>query len=729
MGKQAEPLAHSANASGVPQTLRDHLLTVAKLASQFAQYLGESAPNMAYVLGLFHDLGKATKDFQRYLELASQGKPGKTVPHSVWGALILCKYLQECGFPLASLPVLGHHAGLKEPGTAALSLKSDEEKEPEKLQEAASFFNRMLAQTHSSIPEIQPPQRGPAAANRANELYLRLLLSALVDADRLDTEAHFDSNIAGLRKGFPNLNELWGKFENDQNQLIATAADTIVNKVRKEVYDSSLAAASLPPGFFRLTVPTGGGKTRSGLAFALKHSLNNDLRRIVVAIPYTSIIEQTADEYKEIFGSDAVLEHHSALQPPENESEKPNLLKLRLATENWDHPLIVTTTVQLLEGLFSNHPGRVRKLHNLARSVILIDEVQTLPLELLRPTLDVLRQLVERYGASVVFSTATQPAFELSERVPEFTGVQITEIVPDYPRHFDVLRRVTYGYRKHPEPWSQIAAELAGKPQVMTVLNTRKDAIALLDALGDDPAALHLSTLLCGAHRRQVLSEVRQRLRSGREVRLVSTQVVEAGVDLDFPEVWRAIGPLDRIVQAAGRCNREGRLDHQGRVVIFNPVEGGSPRGTYRSGLGEAEALLANPEYGPESLHRPDIFRVYFRKLFDMSNLDAYGIQDFRDQFNYPEVSSEYRLIKGDTVPVVVPYEDSMDKLHAFLVVPSRLAWQQLQPYLVNLFRYDVTKYHNCLEQVSDNLYKWICKYDEVRGISEDLADPADLVV
>lgn len=722
-------MAHSANATGVPQTLHNHLLAVAELASRLARPLGELAASLAYVLGLFHDLGKATKGFQHYLELASRGKPSKVVPHSVWGALILCRYLQECSFPLASLPVLGHHAGLKEPGTAALLFKDAVEKEPEKLQEVASFFAQLLTQTHAPVPEIQPPRQGSASTNRSHELYLRLLLSALVDADRLDTEAHFDPNIANLRKGFPNLDELWSKFENDQTQLIAAAANTPVNKVRKEVYDSSLEAANLPPGFFRLTVPTGGGKTRSGLAFALKHALNNDLRRIVVAIPYTSIIEQTADEYKKIFGSKAVLEHHSALQLPENESEKPDFLKLRLAAENWDHPLVVTTTVQLFESLFSNHPGRVRKLHNLARSVILIDEVQTLPLELLRPTLDVLRQLVERYGASVVFSTATQPAFELSERVPEFAGVQITEIVPDYPRHFDALRRVTYEYRKRPEPWSQIAAELAGKPQVMVVLNTRKDAIALLDALGDDPAALHLSTLLCGAHRRKVLSEVQERLLSGREVRLVSTQVVEAGVDLDFPEVWRAVGPLDRIVQAAGRCNREGRLDHPGRVVVFNPVEGGSPRGTYRSGLGEAEALLASPEYGPESLYHPAVFRAYFGRLFKVANLDAYKIQDLREKFNYPEVSAEYRLIKSDTVPVVVPYEDSMDKLHAFLVTPSRLAWQQLQPYLVNLFKHDVTKYHTCLEQIGNNFYKWICKYDEVRGITEDLADPADLVV
>ena len=729
MDKQGEPLAHSANATGVPQTLRDHLLAVAKLASQFAQYLGESAPNLAYVLGLFHDLGKATKDFQRYLELASRGRPAKTAPHSVWGALILCEYLQECGFPLASLPVLGHHAGLKEPGAAALLFKDAAEKEPEKLQEVATFFAQLLARIHAPVPEIQPLRQGSASANRSHELYLRLLLSALIDADRLDTEAHFNPDVARLRKGFPGLDELWSKFENDQNQLVAAAADTPVNKVRKEVYESSLAAANLPPGFFRLTVPTGGGKTRSGLAFALKHALSNDLRRIIVAIPYTSIIEQTADEYKNIFGNKAVLEHHSALQLPENESENPNLLKLRLAAENWDHPLVVTTTVQLFESLFSNHPGRVRKLHNLARSVILIDEVQTLPLELLRPTLDALRQLVEKYGATVVFSTATQPAFELSKRVPEFASVQITEIVPNYRQHFDVLRRVTYEYRKQPEPWSQIAAELAGKPQVMVVLNTRKDAIALLDALGDDPATLHLSTLLCGAHRRQVLSEVLQRLRSGREVRLVSTQVVEAGVDLDFPEVWRAIGPLDRIVQAAGRCNREGQMDHPGRVVIFSPTEGGSPYGTYRSGLGEAEALLANPEYGPGSLYRPAIFREYFRRLFEVADQDAYKIQDLREKFNYPEVATEYRLIKDDTVPVVVPYEDSMDRLHAFLVAPSRLAWQKLQPYLVNLFRHDVTKYHNCLEQVGDNLYKWICKYDEVRGISEGLADPADLII
>ncbi|WP_457636827.1 CRISPR-associated helicase Cas3', partial [Oceanithermus sp.] len=608
-GNRVQPLAHSSGAAGQPQLLSDHLFAVARLASELARPQGEAAAALAYWLGIFHDLGKATSDFQRYLRAASEGRPAGSVPHSIWGAILLAIQLGEMDQPKLPLPVLGHHSQLKEPGTAGQDLREAKDSGDRQVREVAQFLQTLSPQ----LPAANFPS---PLTKTETDTFLRFLFSALIDADRLDTEAHFDPGTAALRKGYPSIDDLWRLLRQDQERLIRQAPQTAVNCVRREVYEASLAAAEQPPGFFRLTVPTGGGKTRSGLAFALKHAVLHGLRRVVVAIPYTSIIDQTADVYRQIFeplGGDAVLEHHSALEPPESETPSPQQLHQRLATENWDHPLIVTTTVQLFESLFANRPSKVRKLHNLARSVILIDEVQTLPPDLLRPTLDALRQLVERFGATVVFSTATQPAFELSEHVPEFENVKVVEIVPGYEQYFTTLRRVQYEHKNDPLSWSEVANEIKAAHQVMVVLNTRKDALALLDELAGEPNVFHLSTLLCGAHRREVLAEVRHRLAGGEPVKLVSTQVVEAGVDLDFPEVWRAVGPLDRIVQAAGRCNREGRRE-RGRVVIFDPAEGAVPPGAYRSGLGVAQVLLRLS--GPEALHQPDIFREYFGRLF-----------------------------------------------------------------------------------------------------------------
>jgi len=719
---RAEPLAHSEGAMGKPQTLSDHLLAVARLAAELAEPQGEAAAALAYWLGIFHDLGKATTDFQRYLEKASKGNPAQSVPHSVWGALLLARLRNEESYPLLSLPILGHHGQLKEPGTAAQDFIENEKKHLERLRETASYLQTLA----HALPQAKTL---PARANTETEMAVRFLFSALIDADRLDTEAHFNPDMATLREGYPSVDRLWQLLHKSQDRLINSAPQTKVNRVRREVYEASLAAAEQEPGFFRLTVPTGGGKTRSGLAFALKHAKLHGLRRIIVAIPYTSIIDQTAAVYREIFeplGRDVVLEHHSALDIPENEAINPEQVRLRLATENWDHPLIVTTTVQLFESLFANRPSRVRKLHNLARSVILIDEVQTLPTELLRPTLDALRYLVDNFGTTVVFSTATQPAFELAEHVPEFKGAAVREIVPNYHQHFSALQRVNYEYKNKPLSWQQVANVIKSKPQALVVLNARKDALALLDELKSEPDVFHLSTLLCGAHRREILEEVKRRLASGEPVRLISTQVVEAGVDLDFPEVWRAVGPLDRIVQAAGRCNREGKYAF-GRVVIFQPADGTHPRGSYRSGLGEAEILLKLR--GPEALHQPDIFHEYFERLFSIINTDNKNIQALRKSLNFPEVAEKYRLITSDTVPVIVPYGDAHHRLQAHLNHPSRLTWQRLQPYVVNIYRYEASKYHSCLEEVGQNIYKWLCEYDALRGLSEQLADPADLVV
>lgn len=715
--------AHTPGARGQWDDLPRHLRAVGDLAAGFAKWFGGGS--LAQFAGLWHDLGKFTPEFQAYLKACAEGRPHHPAPHAHWGALLAYRLFkgQQQRWEEIVLPIAGHHSGLDDSGTLEQELQLKGREGQDVL---ANIQREVMA--HNLLP---PAFRTSLKLGSRRELFIRMVFSAVVDADYLDTEAHFHPERAGRRGSWPTLDELWQRLESAQERDFLRAENTSVNQVRAEVYQCCLKAAALPPGVFRLTVPTGGGKTRSGLAFALRHALIHGLRRVVVAIPYTSIIDQTAQVYRDTVGEDAVLEHHSQLEPPADEEQRDDVVRLRLASENWDAPLVVTTTVQLFDSLFSNRPSQVRKLHNLARSVLILDEVQTLPPKLLRPTLDVLRALVEEYGVSVVLSTATQPAFEGAPYLKEFADLGVHEIVQQHPQHFEVLKRVEYVRRSEPLSWADLAQELTGHHQAMVVLNTRRDALALLEGVGEEGDVFHLSTLLCGAHRRAVLTEIRERLRQQRSVRLISTQVVEAGVDLDFPVVYRAVGPLDRIVQAAGRCNREGRLPSLGKVVIFEPAEGGIPAGPYKVGLEKARLLLW--EHPADALHSPELYKEYFRLLFSDVDLDEKKIQDYRRELNYPEVARRYRLIDEDTVPVVVPYGDWEARLGEWCQNPGRPAWQRLQPYLVSLHRSEEERLERegWLAPVTPGpgLYHWLGQYDQRLGLRQALRDPSDLIV
>jgi CRISPR-associated endonuclease/helicase Cas3 len=744
--------AHTPAFDGGPwHDLVKHLERTAELARENAAKFG--AGELARLAGLWHDIGKFNPEFQEYLRRCERaarngGKPPlKGVPHAVYGAILaveIASRLRSPVFELLAPLVSGHHAGLRDPAAVRTAVLDPERREVyghalEAAQgrlDGASFGGDPAA----LLPELpgDPLQR---------ELFLRMVFSALVDADFLDTEAHFDPENAQRRGVEVKPTDLWERFEDDQKKLMAKDPGRLVNRVRAEVYESCLEASQMPRGVFRLSVPTGGGKTRSGLAFALRHAGKHRLDRVVFAVPYTSIIEQTASEYRGILGDGAVLEHHSAVRrkdreapgdPGEAERLDEARARSRLANQNWDAPVVVTTTVQLFESLFANRTSRCRKLHNLSKSVIVLDEVQTLPLKLLGPIVSVLNELVRRYHATVVLCTATQPALdEQSRYLQGFDSALTRDIVPREraEEHFRTLRRVEYEAPSEKWTWDEAARRLleaAPDRRALVVLNTRRDALAMLDALeneleGDErPALLHLSTLLCGAHRRRVLAEVRRRLAEGEPCLLVSTQVVEAGVDLDFPVVFRALGPLDRIVQAAGRCNREGRLPDGGRVVVFEPEGGKVPPGEDASAVAETGGLLRRGV----DLHDPEIFRGYYARMYQNVDTDGEGIQDLRRRLDYPEVAARFRLISEETAPVIVEYDEEarriVERIRKAGLRPGD--HKRLQPYVVGLFERELKENEWMTEEITEGVRLWTGGYDPVRGISAMRYDPSALI-
>jgi len=743
-------IGHSAKPPGQPhaQSLYDHMQGVAEHAAAFADAFG-SAPFGEW-LGWWHDAGKVASDVQAYLRGETNLQRGPD--HSsagmleAWGDSPLLRHL--------AVIIGGHHSGLDD--WANVKERVATKKTTQRIVDAHELAGALLREVVSEPQATDVPaflQKGTLdQRKRKIAFWQRMLHSALVDADRLDAEAHGSPEAAALRElAAPDLNALSDILEAKQRDLIAEAAPSLINQIRAELYGACLDAATRMSGFFSLAVPTGGGKTRSVLAFALRHAIRNRQRRVVLALPYTSIIEQNAAVYRDVLGANAVLEHHSAVHQPEpkkeDEEDAETERKITLAAENWDAPVVVTTTVQLFESLFAARNSRLRKLHRLARSVIVLDEAQTLPPELLVPTLEGLRFLVEDYGCTVVFCTATQPAFRVpygDRYTAYFEGFDVTEIVPDPATIYRQLRRVCYDVRtERPWSWNEAAVMMRGTPQALAIVNTVNDAQALFDAL-DHPHAFHLSTRLCPAHRRRVLTEVRRRLGAKEQVYLVATQVVEAGVDISFPLVLRALGPLDSLIQAAGRCNREGELlPALGRVVIFEPAEGGLPPGAYRAGTEQTRALLR--KYGEafeEQLHTPDLPLEYFQRLYGTQNLDPYSIQKLEEGQQFRETARQYRFIE-ETVGVIVPYTPETDdeevrqrdvalrRLTAFGFA-TRRDWRALQPFTVNLrlSLHEQSVNHGLCVEVVPGVWQWLGVYDgNLQGRGLDLQSDASRLI
>ena len=530
-----------------------------------------------------------------------------------------------------------------------------------------------------------------------------MLFSCLVDADFLDTE-QFATGQARypVKLDAPlllkRLQVHRGKFDSSGE----------LNQLRNRVFEDCLAKAEDAAGFFSLTVPTGGGKTLSSMAFALAHARHHGMQRVIVVIPYLSIIEQNAAEYRKILdpqNEGIVIEHHSAVVSRDNDEEQGRSPE-ELAAENWDAPVIVTTSVQFIESLFANRTSKCRKLHNIANSVVLLDEVQTLPSHLLNPLLHILRDIEKHYRTSFVFSTATQPAFSRSTSVSNgFNPKEVNEIVSQPSELFQRLGRVVYEVRSRESDWSELTEKWGNEPQALGVVNTRKQAAEWWELLRTQriEGVLHLSSAMCAEHRAKVLAEAQRRLKSDKPCWLVATQVIEAGVDIDFPLVYRALGPLDSIVQAAGRCNREGRLPGKGRMVVFRPKDAKLPGGVYRVATDIAARLLDRMSTDDLS-GEPGLFSRYFGELFqdvptDHQRRRECSIQEDREKFRFREVARKAKVIFDDTQAVVAPREKALEKVAAIreraqMDSPrfTRKDLRDLQRFMVNLHTRDFQK-------------------------------------
>lgn len=630
------------------QTNEEHQNGVAGLASQFASEFGMT--QWGRVLGLLHDKGKEQKTFQQHIKKESGYKPDITVEgdynHAYVGALIAKELFKSPPYyQFIDNILMGHHRGLYDHGDKEEILKK---KIPDDV--SVETLSEELKKEKLNIP--------PLGSLKDVHHLIRMLYSCLVDADYLDTERFMMPKQSLLRGGKSTLEELLLKLEVYLSNLKRNAADTEVNKIRNEIQQYCINASEGDVDFYSLTVPTGGGKTLSSVLWALRHAKKNGLRRVIIAIPYTSIITQTAATLRNIFGDENVLEHHSNVNlMDENESSQ----RLKLATENWDYPIVVTTNVQLFESLFSNKPSDCRKLHNIVNSVLILDEVQTLPMGFLQPIVDTLDTLKRVFNVSILFTTASQPVLngriEGTNPLVGFDALpQIKEIVPPKADLHERLRRVILDIDNIPQSYDDIAKKMAQHSRVLCIVNTRKDAKEIYSRLPKEGICLHLSRMMCPAHVRETIESIKDALKSdsNKVIRVVATQLIEAGVDIDFPVVYRQEAGLDSILQAAGRCNREGRLELCTTHVFTS--QNGLPRGFIMQTNNARKNMVGDYDWFSSKA-----MTEYFRQLHaQIDNFDKPKIEELLytpKEMQFEEAANNFQLIDDSTTSIVVNWE------------------------------------------------------------------------
>lgn len=711
--------AHSENPQGEKHKLVEHLQRTATLAQSFAPM--REFERMFHLAGILHDIGKYQANFQKYLEC---GKP-KT-PHAGIGAFIARSLAPE-HIPLPFV-INGHHAGLpdKEELASALDLLADDS---ERVMEVERQFRQEFSDFETTLSEAKPVE---IKDKLLIECMTRLMFSALTDADWLDTENHFRRELSSTRTSQRlNHDAMVATLE---RSFIELPTGGKINQLRTEARNSVAAKCASTLGFFSLQLPTGLGKTLTSIYWALLHARHHCLKRVIIVLPYINIIDQTAKILKEVFGEYAVLEHHSGIveEDQKNDTYDENAigqdkdLAKRLACENWDAPIIVTTSVQFFESLFSNRPFKCRKNHNVAESVVIFDEVQSLPKHYAEPIIVLLKNLNQLARTSFLFCTATQPAFAKREN---FDGIEsIQPLIENPEEYFNATQRVNYIQLNKLKEVSldRVITSLSKETNsFLVVVNTKTVARSIfqsLSQLNTHDRYYHLSTSMCPHHRKKTIKNIIADLdpKGRKRIAVVSTQLVEAGVDLDFPCVYRAIAPLDAVIQAAGRCNRNGRLK-KGRVVLFNLEDQKMPDKTYKAAADLAMRMIRD---NPSILHEATSFEKYYESLSLFVDTDRYQITENRKKGNFKTVAENFRLIDSPTTSLFIrSYSDESELLlkeieQSFLITREHL--RRLQQFSVQVYPQFLTQYSNQIQHFKETMYIWHGSYDSNVGLSPE---------
>ncbi len=705
---KTDKIAHIRKSDKCIQSIYEHALGVAELAEKFTSEIG--MPQWGHYMGMLHDKGKEKKDFQTYIKVCND-LPTTTrlygdKTHAYVGALLAKKYFPK-GYPFVSYALAGHHSGMPDYTQLQVLL---ERNLPNEI-------------TEEDIPNspLLPTYSVPIQKSDINHIY-RMLYSCLVDADYLDTEAFMNIEQAQLRPHGSSLQTLLLLLEERLKELSENCADTVVNRIRKKIQDECRLAGDKPSGIYSMTVPTGGGKTLSSVLWALLHAIHNQKKRIIISIPYTSIITQTAAELKQIFGKENVLEHHSNLQISDKDDDETEIGK-KLAAENWDFPIIVTTNVQLLESMYSSHPASCRKLHNIANSVIIFDEIQTLSGERLQPIINALKTYHRLFGISLLFTTASQPTLEgiRPGHSKDLNGFEhIEEIIPENWKLHESLKRVNISFNENPMSYEAIANKLMKQQRVLCIVNTRKDASELyarLPKASNTERHFHLSRMMCAEHIDSTIRQIKDLLKRDNTtpIRVISTQLIEAGVDIDFPVVYRQETGLDSILQAAGRCNREGKLPQLGYTEVFK-IEGRRvPVGTL-SFANQARINMKVPSdwFSPEAIR--DYFTHFYHQIptFDKGiNINScdytieFMLENNLQELMFDTADKAFKLIENNGISVIVNFENSSSLISQLKRGEiNKNIFRKLNRYTVNITQ---TDFKECLStgmiEAVGNLY------------------------
>lgn len=719
------------NASGEVQTIKEHLMGTAVKAERFAAAF--DCGDIGYLCGLMHDIGKYSDEFQRRI---LDPEHVRKVDHSTAGAREL-RELSPDYIPLA-MTVAGHHSGLMDGGSRKVCEAHD-----------GTFWGRLknrIPEYRDWKEEIVPGEvRLPGFCLEGGRpgftmsFFIRMIYSCLVDADYLDTEEFMNRGMQERESG-ASVPELLGRFEEyiagwlNQSEFNSAEQEALCQRRNRILLNCMEKGTTLDRGLYTLTVPTGGGKTTASLGFALRQMQKHQMDRVIYVIPYTSVIDQNAAVFSKILGVENVLEHHSGVLYEMTEDQAQNEINYRkaLATENWDRPVVVTTAVQFFESLFASKSSGCRKLHNIANSVIIFDEAQTLPVFYLEPCVAAMAELVAHYKSTVVLCTATQPALEeiFGKYLPDTHIAEICEDVEELYVQFRRTRIRDIGAIT----MDGLCEKLAEKEQFLCVVNQRKIAQELYENL-EGEGRYCLTTLLYPASRKEKITEIKERLDKGLPCRVFATSLVEAGVDLDFPEVYRQEAGLDSVIQAAGRCNREGKRPVENSIVPVFRLEGSSSPFLAQNiaALREIKRNLAQKKDADlGDLNAISFYFQFYRELLGTENLDKKEIMKAFERgidgncFPFATVAEQFMLIENETTPVYLPVGEGKMLVDQLVTGQTdRNLFRKLGQYSVNVYpdHLKALSESGCLERLDDAVYilRDLTQYREDTGLQMDV--------